>query len=185
MIFIRHHPMCGWGSAAGFVPVGRAAVCPVAPAPGDSLWTAQDTEWGTWIRGGWVGFPPQGALQWCSFTKCCCCFEWAGLCVLQSRRLQAGPSCLGVSLPSAEQMILAPELLCLYPTNVFASKSGVHVVFAVTVLTLNIFPYFVFCKRAVCPKDTIWLQVIKSIFQPGLKKICESFTLCMWHSTSA
>lgn len=73
----------------------------------------------------------------------------------ECRWLQAGPSCLGVSLPSAEQMILAPGLLCLYPTNVLASKSGVHVGFAVTVLTLDIFPYFVFYKRAVCPKDTI------------------------------
>lgn len=129
-------------------------------ACGHSLWTAQDTEWGTWIWGGWVSFPPQRALQWYSFTKCCCfgCFV---------KQRVAGRSLVSGSLPSVEQMILAPGLLCLYPTNVLTSKSGVHVGFAVVGLTLNIFAYVVFYKRAVCPKDTIWLLVIKSVFQPG------------------
>lgn len=61
MSFTPHHPICRWGSAAGFVPVGRAASCPVAPTCGGNLWTAQDTEWGTWVWGGWVGeFPTPG-----------------------------------------------------------------------------------------------------------------------------
>lgn len=71
------------------------------------------------------------------------------------RRLRASPLCLDVSLPGAMKVILAAGLLHLYHRNVFAIESAVRVVFAVTVLILNIFPYFFFCNHALCPKDII------------------------------
>lgn len=101
------------------------------------------------------------------------------------RRLWASPLYLYVSLPRAVQILLVAGLLCLYRRNVFATESAVCVVFAVTVLTLNIFPYFVFSNNYLCPKDIIWLLVIKLIFQPRLQNRYESFTLRMWHSTAA
>lgn len=71
-ISITHQPICGWRVVAGSVPAGEAAVCPVAATQRDSLQRAEDTAvGGEYVDLGWVGFPPQGALQRCSFPKCC------------------------------------------------------------------------------------------------------------------
>lgn len=80
-ISITHQPICGWRVVAGSVPAGEAAVCPVAATQRDSLQRAEDTAvGGGYVDLGWVGFPPQGALQRCSFPKCCnfCLAPWTG-----------------------------------------------------------------------------------------------------------
>lgn len=88
------------------------------------------------------------------------------------RKLWASALCLDASLPRNAQMIL---LLPLYHRIVFATESAVCEGFAVTVLTLNIFLFFIFCNHALCPKDII----SKLIFQPRLTKIHENFALQM------
>lgn len=77
---------------------------------------------------------------------------WVGC---SPRRLRASPLCLDVLLPRAVQMIPAAGLLHLCCRNVFATESAVRVVFAVPVLTLNVFPRFVFCNHALRPKNII------------------------------
>lgn len=77
---------------------------------------------------------------------------WVGC---SPRRLRASPLCLDVLLPRAVQNIPAAGLLHLCCRNVFATESAVRVVFAVPVLTLNVFPRFVFCNHALRPKNII------------------------------